>query len=273
MAPETRISRDCLSIELIRRTLSAEIVGRRICLLWDVASTNDVLRRMAEAGAPAGTVVLAESQRAGRAGDGLGWFSPVGVNIYASVLLRPAIRPEAMPAFSFIASLAASDAIRLEGLPAMIKWPNDVLVERKKVAGTLVESVVVTQGVALVIFGIGVNVNVDRDALRAGLGAAAADATSLRELTGREVDRNAFAGTLLSCLDRWFRVYLRDGLEPVLAGWRQRDALAGHRVRVREGREEREGRVTGLTREGFLVVEDAAGLTHRIVDGRIALLD
>jgi BirA family biotin operon repressor/biotin-[acetyl-CoA-carboxylase] ligase len=273
MARETTVAHDCLSIELIRRTLSAEIVGRRICLLWDVASTNDVLRRMAEASAPAGTVVLAEGQHAGRARAGLGWFSPVGVNLYASVLFRPVIRPDALPVFSFIASLATSDAIRLEGQPAMIKWPNDVLVGRKKVAGTLVESAAANQMVAWVVFGIGVNVNVDRQALRAGLGAAAEDAASLSELAGREIDRNAFTGTLLTCLDRWFHMYAGRGAEPILAGWRERDGLAGHRVQVRAGGEECEGRVGGVSREGFLIVEDARGQTHRIVDGQIRLLD
>jgi BirA family biotin operon repressor/biotin-[acetyl-CoA-carboxylase] ligase len=230
MTADTTISSDCLNIGLIRRRLSSEIIGHRICLLWDVTSTNNVLRAMAETGAPSGTVVLAESQHSGRAREGRVWFSPPGVNLYASVLFRPEIPLGAVPVFSFIASLAASDAIRVEGLPAVIKWPNDILVGRRKVAGTLVECSAPGGVIEYVIIGIGVNLNVDAKALRAGLGDTARMATSLRELTGREIDRNAFAGTLLTCLDRWWHLYTTQGAEPILDAWRERDILTGRRV-------------------------------------------
>ncbi len=273
MVNETVVESDHLSVELIRRTLSGELIGRRICVLWDVSSTNDVLRQMAAAGAPAGTVVLAERQHAGRGRGETSWFSPLGVNLYASVLLRPAIPVAAVPVFSFMSSLAVSDAVRLEGLPALIKWPNDILVDRRKVAGTLNECAASAEKVEHVIFGIGVNLNVDRDTLNRALGGAALEAISLRELTGRDIDRNAFAGRVLTCLDRWVHVYTAQGPEPILAGWRERDALIGHRVVVRRGGAECRGRVRGINREGFLLVEDPDGRAHRIADGQIRVLD
>ena len=126
-----------LSIEAIRRRLSSETVGRRLCLFVEVPSTNSLLSRMASAGTAEGTVVLAESQTAGVGRLGTRWFSPPRVNLYASFLLRPTITPPEVPAFSFISALAVTDAIRAEGLWGTIKWPNDVLVDRKKVAGRL----------------------------------------------------------------------------------------------------------------------------------------
>lgn len=124
---------DGLSIDRIRQRLSGQTVGHRIELSGEVSSTNTVLRDLARAGAPEGTVVLAEAQSAGRGRLGRHWFSPPGVNLYASILFRPTIPPQAVPVFSFIASLALSDAISAEGAPATIKWPNDILVEGRKV--------------------------------------------------------------------------------------------------------------------------------------------
>lgn len=226
MSPEPAVVHDSLSIELIRRTLSSETVGRQIYLFGEVSSTNAVLRDLAKAGAREGTVVLAEEQTAGRGRQGQPWFSPPGVNLYASVLFRPAIPPNAVLAFSFIASLALTDVIWAEGLPAAIKWPNDILVKRKKVAGTLVECATAGDRVEYVVLGVGVNLNVTREVLRTALGQASHAATSLRELAGHEIDRNAFAATFLTLLERWFRIYVERGAEAVLAAWRDRDILA-----------------------------------------------
>ncbi len=273
MMNDTVVEGDRLSINLIRRTLSGGLIGRRICVLWDVSSTNDVLRQMAAAGAPAGAVVLSERQHAGRGRGEASWFSPLGVDLYASVLLRPAIPVAAVPVFSLIGSLAVSDAVRLEGLPALIKWPNDILVDRWKVAGMLNECAASEGKVEHVILGFGVNFNVDRDLLNQALGGAAGEAASLRELIGRDIDRNAFAGRVLMCLDRWVHVYTAQGPDPILAGWRERDALIGHRVVIRRGGAECRGRVRGISREGFLLVEDSDGRAHWIVDGQIRMLD
>src|SRR5262245_19385724 len=105
-----------LSVERIRQNLAPHLAGARICLYDAVPSTNTVLRELARAGAACGTVVLADSQTAGHGRAGKPWFSPPGVNLYASVLLRPDIQPAAAGVHSFVASLALADAIRGEGL-------------------------------------------------------------------------------------------------------------------------------------------------------------
>jgi BirA family transcriptional regulator, biotin operon repressor / biotin---[acetyl-CoA-carboxylase] ligase len=265
---------DCLCVDLIRRQLETEIVGFQIYLYQDVDSTNATLRRLAEAGAREGTVVLAEAQHAGRGRRGTPWFSPAGLNLYASVLFRPPIGASAVAAFSFITSLALSDAIWAEGVPATIKWPNDILIEGRKAAGSF--GAVATSGdlVDYVILGAGVNLNIDRPALEQGLGAAAAGAISVREAAGRPIDRNRFTAAYLNCLEKWFDVYRVSGIPAVLQAWRERDVLAGRWVGVRvEGEPRYQGRVLGANSEGQLVVQDALDVQHRLIAGEVSVLD
>lgn len=222
LAAPMEASPGSLSIEVIRRSLDNELVGRHMYLFGTVGSTNAVLSRCAAAGAREGTVVLAEEQRNGRGRLGQAWFSPPGVNLYASVLFRPDLPPEAVPCFSLIASLALTDAIWAEGLPAAIREPNDVLIGGRKVGGTLVELAMTAGHTDYVILGVGVNVNVTAAALRAGLGAASEGATSLRAECGREIDRNAFVTAFLGFLEQWLEAYGVRGSHAVSAAWRSR---------------------------------------------------
>lgn len=273
MASEISIVSDLLSIEVIRRHLSAQVVGRQIYLFGEVTSTNDTIRLLAKAGGREGTTVLAECQTEGRGRFGKTWFSPFGVNLYCSVLFRPAISPKEAPVFSFIASLAAADAVRSVGLPAAIKWPNDILVGRKKVAGVLAEVSTSGDRLEYVILGVGVNLNVERNALLEALGEGGRAAASLRDLAGREIDRNAFAASFLTFLDEWMSVYQAHGADAVIQAWRDRDILTGRRVEVREGTSVFEGRALGVDAEGHLLVLESKGPTRQVVVGEVRLLD
>jgi BirA family biotin operon repressor/biotin-[acetyl-CoA-carboxylase] ligase len=267
------VTGDGLSVEGIRQNLAPQLVGRDIRLYEAVPSTNTVLRELARAGAAGGTVVLAESQTAGHGRAGKPWFSPPGVNLHASILLRPDVRPAAAGVHSFVASLALADAIRELGLAPAIKWPNDVLVTRRKVAGTLAEVAVAGDRVEYMILGVGVNVNVEPDALRAALGEAAQHATSLKEALGRPVDRNAFAAAFLTAVDEWLITVGEQGPAPLLQAWSDLDIVTGRRVEVREATVVFDGRARGVDREGCLEVVDARGVVHRVVAGEIRLLD
>lgn len=264
---------DRLSIDVIRRELETERIGSQIFLFGDVSSTTDALRRLAETGAREGTVVLAESQNAGRGRQGARWLSPPGGNLYASVLLRPALAPAAVAGFAFIVSLALSDAIWAEGVPAAIKWPNDILIDGRKVAGALAAYAVSGERIQWVILGVGVNLNCDRAALEATLGAKAAAAASVREAAGRLIDRNRFAATYLNCLEKWADLYDTSGADVVLAAWRARDALTGRRIMIDSEGISWRGRVLGANHHGGLVIEDEAGALHEVLTGRITRLD
>jgi BirA family biotin operon repressor/biotin-[acetyl-CoA-carboxylase] ligase len=200
------IATSALSIPEIRRHLTASVIGRHIYLFADVDSTNARLKALARAGARAGTVLIADGQTAGRGRHGQTWFSPSGVNLYASVLFRPDLHPRELGVFSLLAALALADAITEFGATATIKWPNDVLIDGRKVGASLLESGGRRDAVDYVILGVGVNLNIDRSALRSALGPSGAFATSLAETTGQDIDRNAFAAAYLNHLDRWASV-------------------------------------------------------------------
>jgi BirA family biotin operon repressor/biotin-[acetyl-CoA-carboxylase] ligase len=270
---EAVAAEDTLNIDRIRQQLDAATVGRRIVLHEVVASTNETLRQLAEAGAPEGTVVLAERQTAGLGRGNRPWFSPPNVNLYASILFRPAIGAAGAPAFAFIASLALADAVRELGIRPAVKWPNDVLVSGHKVAGVRAEMWSQGDAVDGVILGVGVNLNVTHEALRAGLGKAGHFATSLREALGQTIDRNAFTASFLIALEEWLAIYRAQGAPAVLAAWRDLDVVTGRRVEVRDGRTRFDGRAVGVNAAGHLQVEDDHGRVRTVVAGEIRLLE
>lgn len=262
-----------LSLGEIRRGLRTEAVGGHIFLYGEVDSTNARCVELARAGASHGTVVLADAQTAGRGRQGRAWFSPPGVNAYISVLLRPRLRARDLGVFSLIASLALADAVRDFGGDPAIKWPNDVLVDGKKIGGALGEALVHGDAVQGVVLGVGVNLKVDRAALAAALGPTGAFATSLAAVTGREVDRNAFVAAYLNHLEDWVRVWDAEGPEAVLTAWKSREILTGRRVQVREPGGTYQGRAVGITEAGALVVEDTLGRRHVLTEAEVRLLD
>jgi BirA family biotin operon repressor/biotin-[acetyl-CoA-carboxylase] ligase len=270
--PETLASSP-LSIREIRRRLETSVIGQHLYLFDQVESTNASLDAIARAGGRAGTVLVADSQTDGRGRRGQSWFSPAGVNLYVSALFRPRFAPREAGRFSFVASLAVSDAVRELGVHPAIKWPNDVLLGRKKIAGALVECATRAGEVDFLILGVGVNLNVQPAALRDALGGAAAGATSVAHVLGREIDRNAFAASYLNHLDRWAGRYHGEGPDAVVAAWRDRDILTGRRVEIHAPTGAVEGRALGVDPDGHLVVEDANGRRQIIVSADVRLLD
>jgi BirA family biotin operon repressor/biotin-[acetyl-CoA-carboxylase] ligase len=264
---------DGLDVGAIRRQFVGEIVGTHLYVFADIASTNAALRDLADAGAHEGTVVLSEAQRAGRGRLDVPWFSPPGVNLYMSVLLRPAIAPAAVPIFSFLASLALTEAIWALGVPAGVKWPNDVVIGGRKVAGARLDVGITGGRVTSVVVGVGINVNVLHAQLEQGLGPAAADATSLREALGRPIDRNALAASILNQLEKWLSLYRSSGPDTIVSAWRKRDVLAGRRVTVQAPDRTFVGRVAGIDAGGFLVVDDETGVRRIVVSAAVRLLE
>jgi BirA family biotin operon repressor/biotin-[acetyl-CoA-carboxylase] ligase len=264
---------DRLSLEQLRRHMTTERVGHHVYIFGTVDSTNRVLARLASRGAAEGTVVLAEAQTAGRGRHGSAWFSPEAANLYVSVLFRPRIAPRELPLFAPIASLALAETVWLEGVPARIKWPNDVVVRDRKLGGVLVEAPVIGHRVACVILGIGVNLNVEPAELAAGLGDTAEAAVSLRDALGREVDRNVFAAALLSRLEKWHHTFLTRGPDAVRATWQARDALRGRRLEARTSDTVCQGWGRGIDADGSLLVEDDSGRVQHILAGAVRVLD
>ena len=236
--------------------LFTSVVGKRLLFFQELGSTMDEAARQAEAAAEEGTVVVAERQSAGRGRFGRDWASPAG-NIHMSVLLRPDIGT--LPMVSILAGVATARTIRsTTGLSPSIKWPNDVLVRGKKVAGILVESVVLGQTVSYAVLGIGINVGLDPS----GIKAIANSATSINTAADREVPPEDVLRHLLQELDS---LYLQAGQpETIVREWRSLLGTLGQRVSVRW----REERYHGLAE----TVDDLGNLKLRLDDGRLVTL-
>jgi BirA family transcriptional regulator, biotin operon repressor / biotin---[acetyl-CoA-carboxylase] ligase len=241
---------------------------RRIEWRDELDSTQRLARELARGGADEGTTVIAERQTAGRGRLGRHWHSPPGLNLYCSVVLRPAVAPAAVPCLALIAGLAVVDAVReVAGLAGALKWPNDVLLDGRKVAGILTEMEAEVERVHFVIAGIGVNVNAaDFPPDLAG------KATSLRLAGGQPVDRAAFAAGLLAALEGRYRRFLAAGFAAMRSEWEACSALTGKEVRVTAPEGEVAGRVLGVDDDGALRLAGPRG-ELRVVAGEVTLPD
>lgn len=260
-----------LSEEEVRERLNAEIIGRRLVCLADTASTNADAFHLAEEGAVEGTVVIADAQSGGKGRMGRVWSSPPGINLYCSVVLRPGVKPYQAPQLTFLSAVAVARAIELTtNLKPEIKWPNDVLLSGRKVAGLLNEMSSETDGINFVILGIGVNLNMTAVQFPPDL---RTPATSLLLEQGRQVSRAQFAASMLNELDRLYTEFLERGFAPVREEWHKRCNANGHDVSVSDGGAEiMRGRFDGIDSDGALLLCRADGTLERILSGDVRVI-
>ena len=230
-----------------------------------LASTNDTARALVAEGVPHGTVVWALSQSAGRGRQGRSWVSPPG-NLYASVILRLRAPVPRLSDLGFLAALGVADA--LDGVPglrgrAQLKWPNDVLLEGRKVAGILPEAMIAADASHAVILGIGIN-------LREAPTGTPYPATCLAANGAADVTpERMLDALLLPALARWLARWEAEGFEPARRAWMDRAYGLGGNGRVRCGDGWLEGRLIALDQDGALLVETAAG-PRRLTAGEVA---
>ena len=243
-----------LTPQAIRSRLRSRAVGRRILCVGSVDSTNDLAWAEALKGAEHGLAVFAEEQRKGRGRMGREWFAPKGSSILCSVVLRPEIGVERVPLVTAIAALAAADAVdEIAETDSLIRFPNDVYIGAGKIAGVLVESRFISSRPDFFVVGIGINGNVEMKEFPRGL-----SATSMMVEKGAEVNLAKAARSLLEALDRWTEE-LGGGLRSIRRAWRERSAILGQPVRVREGGKTYVGVVEDLDPIEGLEVRLAAG--------------
>lgn len=244
---------------------------RRIAWHAEVDSTQRAARELARAGAPEGTVVIAERQTAGRGRLGRAWHSPAGLNLYCSIVLRPRLAPPAAPQIALVAGVAVAVAVAGEtGRRPGLKWPNDVLLDGRKVAGILTEMESEVERVHHVVVGIGVNLNAPRSAFPRELRAKAG---SLLLATGRRVDRAVFTARLLAALEARYERFCERGFASVRAEWESYSCLTGRQVRVASPEGEVGGRVLGLDGDGALRLAARGGAVRRVVAGEVTVRD
>ncbi|PYT33403.1 MAG: biotin--[acetyl-CoA-carboxylase] ligase [Acidobacteria bacterium] len=230
--------------------------------LATIDSTMLEAARLAEAGGPHGAVVVADEQTAGQGRHGHTWHSEPNSGLYVSIVLRPVVQADSLPVLTLALGLAAADAIaETMGLTCDLRWPNDVMLEGRKVAGILVQLLD-----SAAIAGIGVNVN------HAGFPAEiAADATSLRIVSNRTHSREQLLVTLLGAADRYCGLLAGPGgKEKILMEFSRRSSYARNmRVKVDQGASVLEGVTAGLDPSGFLIVRRDDGTQQLVLAGGV----
>src|ERR1700692_3189239 len=249
---------DILTPDMLRQRLHGSLFGKRIYHFFKTDSTNRVALELGHAGEPEGAVVLAEEQTAGRGRAGNTWHSERATGIYATLLLRPRLAPVQAPLLTMMAGLSAHAAVQaVTGLNVDLKWPNDLLINGKKVGGILTEMHAEPALVRFVIMGIGINVNQEK--FPADL---AGKSTSLQIETGRAQSRLEVLVQFLRQFERDYHEMLRDGAKSVVKRFEATSSYArGKRVRVTNGRESFTGVTAGLEGEGFLGGKGGTGGT------------
>jgi BirA family transcriptional regulator, biotin operon repressor / biotin---[acetyl-CoA-carboxylase] ligase len=255
--------------DLLARLDHPRVIGRDIRVFKETTSTNDVVEKLAMDGVPEGVVVFAESQTRGRGRLGRTWLSPRGKGLWLSILLRPRLESAAATRLTIAAATALTRAVEsLTGLRAGVKWPNDLMIQGRKVAGTLLEMHAEVDRVRHVIMGIGLDVNLTPTDFPPELRGLA---TSLRIECGRPVPRAELAVALLRELDRDYERAVGQGFEALAAEWESRCTTIGHRVTVQAGQRRIEGHAESLDADGALLLRTQHGHLERIIGGDVTV--
>ncbi len=257
---------DILTPDLLRKQLKGKLFGKRFYHFFKTDSTNRVAMDLAYAGEAEGAVILAEEQTAGRGRAGRKWHSEVGTGIYVTLLLRPRLSPAQAPVLTMLAGLSLHSAILGQtGLNTELKWPNDILLQGKKIGGILTEMHAEPSQVRFVIVGIGINVNQENFPPE-----LASLATSLRKETGRFQSRLELLVRLLREFETDYNRFLQEGPAYVVERFVAVSPFAnGKRVRVDTGRDTYAGVTAGLSSEGMLLVKKDNGATVTVIAGDV----
>jgi BirA family biotin operon repressor/biotin-[acetyl-CoA-carboxylase] ligase len=245
------------------------VIGREIHVFQETTSTNDIAARLARGGAEEGAVIFAESQSKGRGRLGRTWLSPAGKGLWFTVLLRPDIPPNGATQLTVAAATALSRAITLQtGIVPEIKWPNDILIRGRKVAGILTEMSAELDHLKELLLGIGMDVNLEPGDFPPSLRKTA---TSLQIETEQKVNRSELAVAILRELDRDYDLVKKGQFEVLAEQWQERCSTLGCQVSIRVGDRVIRGRAESLDDDGALLVRAQHGHLERIIGGDVTV--
>jgi len=259
---------DLLRQDDIRLGLKTKVMASDIRLFDEAVSTNASAMQMAAEGAGEGTVVIAEQQTGGKGRLGRKWISPKG-NLYLSVVLRPNIPLHKAPLITLMGAVAITSAIRSAcEVQAGIKWPNDILVDNRKVSGLLTEMSAEQDRIRYIVLGIGVNVNMPLDELAPEVRDRA---TTLSAEAGQRINRTTLLRSILKDLDHWYGVFLKSEAD-VLAAWTSLNVTLGKRVMISGQSVSCEGIARGIDPDGRLLVEQDDRVVRTISAGDVTIV-
>ena len=246
--------------------LGTKFMGKKIYYYESLTSTMDVAFDFGLHNASEGTVVCAGMQTKGRGRLGRQWSSIKNKGIYLSVLLRPSFMPNETTKLTLLSSVAVAQAIKkISGLSARIKWPNDILIDEKKVGGILTELDAETDAVKFVVIGIGINVNIVKSAVPP-------KATSLKLEAGSEISCVELAKEILRRMEALYLLFQKEGFHPIVETWRELSSTLGRRVMVSCYKEKVEGEALDVDLDGGLLIRKDSGFIEKIYSGDIVKL-
>jgi BirA family biotin operon repressor/biotin-[acetyl-CoA-carboxylase] ligase len=258
-----------MTADKITLGLKSAFIGRELYYHESVESTQKLAYKLAYENAEEGTVVIAEEQIAGRGRMDRKWHSPKYSGIWMSIILRPQLPIPKAPQLTLIAAVGVVQAIEeVSGLLPEIKWPNDILINGKKVTGILTELQAEADRINSVIIGIGVNVNTRREDFPLELEQIA---SSLAIESGKQIDREKLIRAILEKLEKLYVLYLDKGFFPIKLMWESYAVSIGKMITARTLTGEIKGKATGITEDGVLLVEDGAGKIHHIYSADIQI--
>lgn len=252
---------DRLLPDEIQYGLDTKIIGRSIYAYEELESTNDTAWEKAIKGEPEGTVIFAEFQTKGRGRLKRHWYSAKRKGLCFSVILRPQLTPNYVPMITAMSAVSVAMAVRkLTGSSALIKWPNDIFLNGKKLGGILTEINTELDIIKFVILGIGINVNMDKfpDELKK-------TATSLKLEDGENYSRIELAREILKSLEDYYNLLLNKKWDEIIAEWKDLSWVLGKRVSVGET----EGQALGIDEQGALIVRQDDGINKYITSGDV----
>jgi BirA family biotin operon repressor/biotin-[acetyl-CoA-carboxylase] ligase len=240
------------NLEVLEKRIAGKLFGHKIHYYSETESTNDEAFSLGIAGAPEGTVFIADSQSGGKGRMQRVWHSPAGSNIYTSVLLRPQIESSQTSQIPITAGVAVAEVLD-DYCPGKIKlkWPNDILIDEKKVCGILTQARITAKEIDFVVLGMGINVNIGRNQLPEEIRDSA---TSLSIETGGEISRMELIISLYENLAKWYKRLLQSGFSQVKEKWLSLTPMIGQTIQVIFRDETIMGKATGLDEDGSLIL-------------------
>jgi BirA family biotin operon repressor/biotin-[acetyl-CoA-carboxylase] ligase len=262
---------DSLIPSEIKWKLKTKIFGRSVISYRKVDSTNIVAYGLAEKGMKEGTVILADEQDKGKGRHGRHWSSPSKGGIYMSCILRPSIAPNEISRITLLAAIAVAQAIRdITSLDVNIKWPNDIMIDHKKLCGILTEMKGEQDSVDFVILGIGINVNTPKNELPKG--AASIKGELLSHGIKINPSRVELTKKVLERLEEYYNLMKSEGFEPIIDIWKDLSVMIGSRVKVSLYGKTFEALAHDINPDGALVVRTESGVLEKISSGDVIMV-
>ena len=261
---------DILDAAVISYNLNSKIIGRKIYVYDRIDSTNIKAKELADEASEEGTIVLAEEQTAGKGRLSRKWLSPSGGGIWLSIILRPPLLPIHAPKITSMAAAAVLKAVNhVTGLECGVKWPNDIIINDKKVCGILTEMQSDIDVIKYVVVGIGINVNMTQEDLAPEIRKSA---TSLRIEKGSKIHRIDIIQSICSFMEEIYMDYINTrNFAPILNICREHSVTLGKKVRVIGKESEYEGRAIDLCDDGALIVEKENGQRVKVIAGDVSV--